>query len=71
VEVISNVMTCKFITSVRRPAQEAAMTHFKTLSQKGFLKTDKLQSGQLVPQADTQRRCFPNTNQTFGIKKYQ
>jgi len=71
VAVMSNWMACKFTASVRRPTQEAAMTHFKTLAQKGMWKIAKLQSGQLVPQGDKQRRCFPNTNQTFDIKKYQ
>jgi hypothetical protein len=45
------------------------MTHFKTLAQKGRWKIAKMQSGHLVPQADKKRRCFPNTNQTFDIKK--
>lgn len=61
----------KFTASVRGPTQEAAMIHYKTLIWKGMWKIAKLQSGQLVPQADKQRRCFPNTNQTFDIKKYQ
>jgi hypothetical protein len=62
-------MTCKSTTSVRGPTQEAAMNHFKTLAQKGMWKIAKLQSGQFIPLADKQRRCFPNTNQTFDIKK--
>jgi hypothetical protein len=59
----------KFTESVRGPAQEAAMIHFKTLARKGTWKIAQLQSGQLVPQADTQRSCFRNTNQTLDVKK--